>query len=130
MRQDLWLDFSVGTISAAHGMVTAVLDPVCEVIKQAIQSKTVKTVKHVDEASHQSHGHLTSLRALACNWGATFQIQASRGELALGKDFKGTRISDRYSGYNGVDVQQRQLCRSHLLCDFQRIGGEMAYLVC
>lgn len=124
LGQVFGMKFSVGTISAAHGTVAEALEPVCEEIKQAIQQETVK---HADETSHRSHSHLLWLWAMVVSWGASFQIQASRGQLAakqlLGEDFEGTLISDRYAGYNWVDIQQRQLCWSHLLRDFRRIGG-------
>jgi transposase len=123
LRQVFGLDFSIGTISAAHGTVSTALAPVCEEIKQAIQQESIK---HADETSHSSHGYLMWLWAMVTSWGATFQIQPSRGQLAakklLGEKFEGVLISDRYSGYNWVDIQQRQLCWSHLLRDFRRIG--------
>ena len=35
----------------------------------------------------------------------------------LGEQFQGILISDRYSAYNWVDVEQRQLCWAHLKRD-------------
>ncbi len=40
----------------------------------------------------------------------------------LGQDFRGILNSDRYSAYNWVDVDQRQLCWAHLKREFTKIS--------
>ncbi len=40
----------------------------------------------------------------------------------LGENFKGILSSDRYSSYNWIDVQQRQLCWAHIKREFQKIS--------
>lgn len=40
----------------------------------------------------------------------------------LGENFAGVLISDRYSSYNWVDIEQRQLCWAHLRRDFIKIS--------
>jgi transposase len=62
-------------------------------------------------------------------------IAASRsGAVArqlLGEDDDGVVGTDRYSGYNWLDPNQRQVCWSHLLRDFQKIleRGGQSYLI-
>ena len=40
----------------------------------------------------------------------------------LGENFQGKLGSDRYVGYNWLDVEQRQLCGAHLKKEFQKIS--------
>ena len=39
----------------------------------------------------------------------------------LGETFQGSVSSDRWSAYNWLDPQRRQLCRAHLKRDFQKL---------
>jgi Transposase IS66 family len=41
----------------------------------------------------------------------------------LGEKPQGMIVSDRYAGYNFIDLQQRQVCWAHLLRDFARIAN-------
>lgn len=55
-----------------------------------------------------------------------FQVVLARSSAAaqdlLGQDFQGILNSDRYSAYNWVDVDQRQLCWAHLKREFTKIS--------
>lgn len=55
-----------------------------------------------------------------------FQVMLARSTEAaqdlLGQDFRGILNSDRYSAYNWVDVDQRQLCWAHLKREFTKIS--------
>lgn len=55
-----------------------------------------------------------------------FQVMLARSTAAaqdlLGQDFRGILNSDRYSAYNWVDVDQRQLCWAHLKREFTKIS--------
>jgi transposase len=117
------LKFSVGCVSAAHGKVAEALAPAMDELHQALLQAPVK---HMDETSHQSHGHLMWNWTLATAWGATFHIEPSRGKRVaqdiLGKTPEGVLVSDRYAAYQWVDAAQRQLCWAHLLRDFRRIS--------
>jgi len=57
-----------------------------------------------------------------------FQTRGAQGaKQLLGEDYHGTVGSDRYSAYNWLDPDQRQVCWSHLKRDFQAFverGGE------
>ncbi len=53
-------------------------------------------------------------------------ITPSRSQKAakqlLGEKYSGNLISDRYSAYNWIDLENRQTCRAHLIRDFTRIS--------
>jgi hypothetical protein len=57
---------------------------------------------------------------------AVYQVTLNRArssaEALLGKNYTGLVVSDRYSVYNGLDVEQRQVCWAHLKRDFKRIA--------
>lgn len=118
------LRFSLGTVSSAHGQVAEALAAPMAEVHTALQQAPVR---HMDETSHHSHGHLMWLWALVGDWGASFSIQPSRGKLAaqavLGDNPAGVLVSDRYAGYHWVDPHRRQVCWAHLLRDFARIAG-------
>lgn len=117
------LRFSVGCISAAHGTVAEALAPATRELHAALQKAPVK---HMDETSHQCHGRRFWTWILTTPWGASFHIEPSRGQCAakdvLGKVPTGVLVTDRYAGYSWVDQAQRQVCWSHLLRDFCRMG--------
>jgi hypothetical protein len=55
-----------------------------------------------------------------------FTIALSRAQTTpqamIGKSFCGVLVSERYSSYNWVDSEQRQLCPTQLLRDFQAMA--------
>jgi transposase len=57
-----------------------------------------------------------------------FQTRGAQGsEQLLGEDYNGIVGSDRYSAYNWLDPDRRQVCWAHLKRDFQAFvdrGGE------
>jgi transposase len=114
--------FSVGCVSAAHGIVAQALKPATVALHTALQAAPVK---HMDETSHQCHNGLLWTWTLATSWGASFCIEPSRGQCAakevLGEAPTGTLVTDRYAGYRWVDTAQRQVCWAHLLRDFRRM---------
>lgn len=118
------LRFSVGCISAAHGIVAEALKPICDEVHEALRRAPVK---HMDETTHQCHSFRLWTWALVAPWGASFTIHPSRGQCAakevLGETPNGILVTDRYAGYRWVDQAQRQVCWSHVLRDFHRIGS-------
>lgn len=123
LGQVMGVRFSLGAISEAHGHVAqALATPVRELHTEIARAP----VRHADETSHQSHTSRMWLWAQVTPWGAAFRIDPSRGKLAaqalLGKAPQGVIVSDRYAGYAWIDASRRQVCWSHLLRDFARIG--------
>ena len=56
-------------------------------------------------------------------WVTVFQLLTTRSSASakhiLGEQFGGIVGSDRYSAYNWLDVEHRQVCWAHLRRDFQ-----------
>lgn len=123
LEQVMGLKFSIGTISMAHGHVAQAL---AEPVQQLHAHLSLAPVRHADETSHKSHHHMMWAWTQVCDWGAHFRLDPSRGQEAakalLGAQPQGVIVSDRYAGYNFIDLQQRQACWAHLLRDFARIA--------
>ena len=124
LGQVMGLKFSIGTISMAHGHVAQAL---AEPVQQLQVHMSRELVRHADETSHRNHNHMMWAWTQVCDWGAHFRLDPSRGQVAakalLGEQPQGVVVSDRYAGYNFVDLQQRQVCWAHLLRDFARIAS-------
>jgi transposase len=124
LAQMMGLDFSVGAISQAQGLVAAALKaPVAE----AAQTLVSASVLHMDETTYPREGP-------GGNWVwaaiqpqlAIFNVLPSRARYVIhdliGQAPKGVVVSDRYAGYAHLDVNRRQVCWAHLLRDFRRMG--------
>ena len=124
LAQVMGLKFSIGTISMAHGHVAQAL---AVPVQQLQVHMSREPVRHADETSHRNHNHMMWAWTQVCDWGAHFRLDPSRGQVAakalLGEQPQGVVVSDRYAGYNFVDLQQRQVCWAHLLRDFARIAS-------
>ena len=119
---------SLGSISALEADVSAALaEPVAEARAYVQQ----QAVNNVDETSWPQGRQLSWLWINTTALVTLFQIIASRGRKAaqqvLGKVLNKVVGSDRWSAYNWLDPQWRQLCWAHLKRDFQALvdrGGE------
>ncbi|WP_089933260.1 IS66 family transposase [Candidatus Entotheonella palauensis] len=115
---------SVGTISQFEKTTSEVL---AEPVAQARGYVEEQSVAHLDETSWREEGQRAWLWVAVTSWVTVFVVRLSRGgqvarEL-LGERFRGILVTDRDSGYNWYPVRWRQLCRSHLLRDFEAIRG-------
>jgi len=100
-------------------------------VEQARAYVQEQSVVHMDETGWRENNQKAWLWVVATCLVTVFLIRASRGgQVAremLGESFKGILNSDRWSAYNWVAVDSRQLCWAHLLRDFQAFverGGE------
>jgi transposase len=128
LAQTLGVDFSVGVISQAHGLVAQALAAPVAQARQSLKDAVADegAVVHMDETRFPREG--------VANWASTavqpklavFNIQPSRARYVargmLGDEPKALLVSDRYAVYAWVDARQRQVCWAHLLRDFQRIA--------
>ena len=123
LAQVLGMDFSVGTVSQAHGKVAlALAAPVLEAARTLSQAPVV----HMDETRYPREGSTGQWV-----WGVVtprvvvFNLLPSRARYVihslLGETPQGVVISDRYAAYAHLPAEQRQLCWAHLLRDFARI---------
>lgn len=118
------LSISIGTVSNAEKIVSKALISPVEAAKQYVQTSI--EAKHADETSHKEQNKRmwawVGISMLVC----VFLIRASRStEVAkelLGESFRGILNSDRYSAYNWIADQFRQICWSHLQRDFKKIS--------
>lgn len=115
------LDISLGQICKLQRIVGQVLAPVQEEIQQHL---TRSNVLHADETPWLEDSGKAWLWLTGNEQAVLYSIRDSRsGEVLkqLLADFQGTLISDRYGGYDWLELSRRQLCWAHLKRDFQAI---------
>lgn len=110
---------SVGSIENILKTASDALQAPWEAIKRAVQAADVA---HADETSWKRAGQRlwlwSALTATCC----CYQIDSTRARDAARRllgDFAGLLISDRYSVYDFIDPDRRQVCLSHLARNFQ-----------
>jgi transposase len=90
-----------------------------EAIKRAVQAGDVA---HADETSWARAGQRLWLWSALSATAACYHIDATRARSAakaLLGDFQGLLITDRYSVYDFIDADHRQICLGHLARNFQ-----------
>lgn len=118
------LNISVGAISKIEGRVAQALAPAHA---EALDRVRGAEAKHADETSWRQAGKSFWMWVSKSDEAAAFLIRDNRsGDVArelLGENLSGTLISDRWSGYAWVDLDQRQVCWAHLFRDFRKIAA-------
>jgi transposase len=113
---------SLGTVANLEQEVSAALAAPHE---EALQAVRAAAVKHADETSWKLAGKLCWLWAAAMTSVVAFVIHAKRGAVGLaallGQAISGILCSDRWSVYERVPPERRQICWAHLKRDFQKI---------
>lgn len=114
------VEIALGTVSNTEQRMS---DALAAPFDEAAQAVRNDPVVHADETGWRERTKKAWLWVAATTTVAVFLIRRSRGgdvarEL-LGEDFKGTLVSDRWSGYRWVAVAQRQLCWAHLKRHFK-----------
>ena len=127
----LGVEISRGSIGRLRQQVS---EAIAEPVKQAQEYVTRQNIVNSDETSFAqgnrdgNNAHKTKgwLWLLATKLVKVFSVVLSRSQKTfqelIGEDFKGTVISDRYSAYNVIDIEQRQLCWAHLKRDLTAIA--------
>lgn len=126
------VEMAVGSVSTLQTAVSqALAKPVAEAQTYIQRQLEVK----VDETGWREESKRAWLWVGATPLVAFFMILKTRGangvRSLLGDCFSGIVGSDRWSAYNWLEPQRRQLCWAHLLRDFQKLvdrGGESAIL--
>jgi transposase len=123
---------ALGTVANLEQEVSAAL---ATPHQEALDAVRQADVKHADETSWKRAGKLCWLWAAATASVAAFLIHAKRSAAGLtallGTDIQGILCSDRWSVYNRVPAERRQICWAHLKRDFQKIvdgGGVSAFV--
>jgi transposase len=114
---------SVGSINALQEQLSRALASPHQEIAHAVQEATVK---HIDETGWKQAGQPCWLWTVVSAGAVYFLIQARRGAVALrntlGGLLNGVICSDRWSAYQVVPLERRQICWAHLKRDFQAMA--------
>jgi transposase len=120
MRDFLGIELSLGSVSNIEQQVSeALADPVAEAGEYVRHSAAV----NADETSWREDKKKAWLWLAASSLITVFVVATGRGARVakdlLGDAFDGVLTTDRWAGYNWVDVTRRQICWAHLKRDFQ-----------
>lgn len=118
-------NLSTGMVCKAEKIVShAVAAPVNEA-KNFIRSAD-QVVVHSDETGFKEKGKRMWAWIAISRLVAVFSIRRDRdkknSQALLGKNFKGILCSDRYSAYQWIPNEYRQICWAHLERDFRKIS--------
>lgn len=123
---------SLGSITSLQEQMSQALGPAHQQIAEEVRPAPVK---NVDETGWKQAGAKRWLWAAVTATAALFVIHLRRGaaglKALLGEAVQGLIGSDRWSAYQSVPVERRQLCWAHLRRDFQAMidrGGAAAKL--
>lgn len=123
LAQLMGVNFSVGAISAAHGLVAQALGAP---VRLAANTLSQAPVLNTDETRYPREGSLNWVWTVVQPKLVVFSVLPSRARYVLtsliGEQPAGIVGSDRYAAYAHLNTQQRQLCWAHLLRDFERIA--------
>jgi transposase len=110
---------AVGTIDAILSRAGKTLEPVYE---ELLEQTRAAGALNVDETGWYLGGEPRTLWGAFSKQTAVLRIAPDRGKQHLhgiiGDDFTGIVGSDRFSAYNSLEPQRRQVCWSHLRRDF------------
>jgi transposase len=121
---------SLGSVAALGQELSLALAPAHS---QAAQVARQAEAKNVDETSWKLGGKLCWLWTAVTSTVSFFVVHSGRGlaglQALLGETILGLISSDRWSAYNALPPEQRQICWAHLKRDFQKCvdrGGPAA----
>ena len=119
------IDISVGAVVDAQARATeALAEPVAEV-HEALKQST--ETAYQDETTWPEAGKKGYAWVTASGPYAYYEIAHSRsGEVARrqldGPAYRGTVVTDRYAAYKCYPMENRGICHSHLMRDYQKIA--------
>jgi hypothetical protein len=116
---------SAGMVCKAEKTVSRALAAPVSQAKHFVRSSDQVGV-NADETGFKEKGKSKwAWIAVSC-WVAVFMIRTGRNKKVaqelLGKHFKGILCSDRYSAYQWISSEKRQICWAHLERDFRKIS--------
>ena len=118
-------NLSIGMICKAEKTVSRALSEPVNPAKHFVRSRDQLGVNS-DETGFKEKGKSMWAWIAASSSVAVFMIRGSRNKKVakelLGKNFKGIVCSDRYSAYQWVHNENRQICLAHLERDFRKIS--------
>jgi transposase len=115
----LGVPLCVGTVCKLEQQTTAATEAVVQTLRDHIQSHHA----NMDETGWRENGQKAWLWVVVSQLATVFHVCRSRaGAVArqlLGPGFHWVLTSDRFSAYNWLALQHRQICWAHLRRDFQ-----------
>ena len=113
---------AVGSVDGlCRATAAALAEPVAELAAAIREAPTA----HADETGWKQGGQCQWLWVVTTTLLTVFTVAASRGsgviQGLLGKDFGGRLVSDRWSAYTWLPLEQRQVCWAHLRRDFEAL---------
>ena len=125
-------ELALGSVSAQQQAVSQALEQPIAAAQAYVQQQPAT---NVDETGWREQNKRAWLWVGATPQVAVFSIQSTRGAAGvkqlLGETVTAIVGSDRWSAYNWLDTELRQLCWSHLQRDFQKLvdrQGESAQI--
>ncbi len=113
---------SLGSLDRILKQASDALAAPWQAIQQAVQGADVA---HADETSWARAGQRLWLWSALSATAACYRIDQTRARSAaraLLGDFEGLLITDRYSVYDFIDSERRQVCLAHLTTNFQALA--------
>jgi transposase len=131
LKQLLGIDISTASINRLRQEMSQALESVVKSAHEYVQSQAQI---HSDETSF-SQGNCDGnnpkqqqgwLWVVVTKLISIFEVSLNRGQVTakqmIGEQYPGIVISDRYSSYNWLEVEQRQVCWAHLKRDLTAIA--------
>ncbi len=117
------IEVSLGAISNIEGRMAKGL---AGSHAEALASVAASATKHLDETTWRESSELAWMWVAVGEEATVFVIRDSRESAVarelIGDEPSGIVISDRYSDYAYIDLDQRQVCLAHLIRDFRRMA--------
>lgn len=124
MYRDIF-DLSVGMVCKAEKTVSRALSASVNQAKHFIRSADQVSVNSDETGFKEKGKSMWAWIAVSCLV-AVFIIRGGRSKkiakALLGKNFRGILCSDRYSAYQWVPNERRQICWAHMERDFRKIS--------
>lgn len=128
MRTIFRTDISLGSVPAQERQVSTALRKPVQAVYEYVQKQPSV---NLDETSWHELNKKIWLWVGSTSQVTAFRLFKTRGakgaKQLVGDDYDGIVGSDRYSAYNWIDPEKRQVCWAHLKRDFQALvdrGGE------
>ena len=131
MKDLFGVEMSVGSVNSLRHEASEAVSKAVEEAKGYIQKAAIVGADETRFKQGNADGK-NEQKKKAWLWVAVtplvsvFEVKLSRSteaaESLLGKDFIGILNSDRYSAYNWIDVNRRQVCWAHLKREFTKIS--------
>ena len=124
LKDSLGIELAISTISNVEKKVSGYFENIYNELEQKL--RRAKHL-HIDETGHRNQGKKGFAWCFVNENLFYLKLAMSRGAKILtgviGENFKGKATTDRYSAYNIIIPENRQVCWAHLLRDFRKFAN-------